>query len=175
MNGQKTSNEKKWYAIYTKSRNEKKVAETLSAKGIEVYLPLLRTLRQWSDRKKKVEIPLFRGYLFVYIFDKKYLEVLQTDGVVRFITFRNERISIPLYQIEAVKAYLNEEEPVSQETIDYIPGDFVEVARGPMKGLQGTLVKFKGKRRVLMEIESIGQHLFLDLPKSILEKITGPH
>ena len=147
------------------------MAEDLSAKGIEVYLPLLKTLRQWSDRKKKVEIPLFRSYLFVRIYDKKYLEVLQTDGVVKFITFRNERISIPKYQIEAVKAYLNDGEQVNQDETNYIPGDFVEVVRGPMKGLQGILVRFKGKQRVLMEIESIGQHLFLNLPKSILEKI----
>jgi len=175
MTGQQNSGGKKWYAIYTKSRNEKKVAYALSTKGIEVYLPLLKTLRQWSDRKKKVEIPLFRSYLFVRIFDKKYLEVLQTDGVVCFITFRKERIPIPDYQIEAVKAYLNEDEQIDQNEINYIPGDYVEVARGPMKGLQGTLVKIKGKQRVLMEIESIGQYLFLDLPKTILEKIPRNH
>jgi len=165
------SNNIRWYAIYTKSRNEKKVAENLSAKGINVYLPLLKTLRQWSDRKKKVEVPLFHSYLFVRIIDKEYLNVLQTDGVVRFITFRKERIPIPDYQIEAVKAYLNEEGPVHQDETDYIQGDYVEVIRGPMKGLRGSLVSFKGKQRVQIEIESIGQQLFLNLPKSILEKI----
>ena len=99
----------RWYAIYTKSRNEKKVALNLQEKGIEVYLPLLKTLKQWSDRKKWVEEPLFRSYLFVRILDKNYLEVLQTDGVVRFITFRQERIPVPDQQIEAVKAYMNED------------------------------------------------------------------
>ena len=102
--------EERWYAIYTKSRNEKKVALNLQEKGIEVYLPLLKTLKQWSDRKKWVEEPLFRSYLFVRILDKNYLEVLQTDGVVRFITFRQERVPVPDQQIEAVKAYLNEDD-----------------------------------------------------------------
>ncbi len=109
----KTANmKKKWYAIYTKSRNEKKLATNLKARGIEVYLPLLKTLKQWSDRKKWVEIPLFRSYLFVHILDKEYLDVLQTDGVVRFITFRKERIPIPESQILAVKSYLEEDNPV---------------------------------------------------------------
>lgn len=164
---------KKWFAIYTRSRNEKMVASALKEKGIVVYLPLIKTLRQWSDRKKKVEIPLFPGYIFVHILEKNYMEVLITEGVVRFITFRKERIPIPDYQIEAVKAYLDEEDRIELDETRYVPGDYVQVKRGPMKGLSGTLVQLKGKRRVLIEIESIGQHLFLNLPVSILEKFSN--
>ena len=164
------SPKEKWYAIYTKSRNEKKVAANLQEKGIEVYLPLLKTLKQWSDRKKWVEEPLFRSYLFVRILDKNYLEVLQTDGVVRFITFRQERIPVPNQQIEAVKAYLNEDNRLNLEEFNFEPGDKVEVIRGPMRGLLGVLVMVKGKQRVLIEIESIGQRLIINLPKSILKQ-----
>lgn len=159
---------KKWYAIYTKSRNEKKLATNLEAKDIEVYLPLLKTLKQWSDRKKWVEIPLFRSYLFVHILDKDYLDVLQTDGVVRFVTFRNERIPIPENQILAVRSYLEEDDPVNIENLEYLPGDRVEVSRGPLRGLLGVLVEVKGKQRVMVEIESLGQRLILNLPKSII-------
>ena len=159
---------KKWYAIYTKSRNEKKLATNLKARGIEVYLPLLKTLKQWSDRKKWVEIPLFRSYLFVHILNKDYLEVLQTDGVVRFITFRKEKIPIPESQILAVKSYLEEDDPALLENLEYLPGDRVEVNRGPLRGLLGILVEVKGKQRVMVEIESIGQKLILNLPKSII-------
>lgn len=161
---------KKWYAIYTKSRNEKRAAADLEEKGIEVYLPLLKTLKQWSDRKKWVEEPLFRSYLFVRIYDKNYLDVLKTDGVVRFIMFRQERIPVPDAQIEAVKAFLNDEEIISAQETSYQPGDLVEVVRGPMRGLMGTLVQVRGKQRVMVEIESIGQRLIINIPKSLLEQ-----
>jgi transcription antitermination factor NusG len=160
----------RWYAVYTKSRTEKKLATELEEKGIEVYLPLLKTLKQWSDRKKWVEEPLFRSYLFVRIYDKNYLDVLQTDGAVRFITFRHERIPVPDAQIEAVKAFLNDEERISTTETDYHPGDLVEIIRGPMRGLLGTLVEVKGKQRVMIEIESIGQRLMINVPKSMLEQ-----
>jgi len=160
----------RWYAVYTKSRTEKKAAADLEEKGVEVYLPLLKTLKQWSDRKKWVEEPLFRSYLFVRIYDKNYLDVLQTDGAVRFITFRQKRIPIPDAQIEAVKAFLNDEERISTQETDYQPGDQIEVVRGPMRGLLGTLVEVKGKQRVLIEIESIGQRLIINIPKSLLER-----
>ena len=161
----------RWYAIYTKSRTEKKVASDLAEKGVEVYLPLLKTLKQWSDRKKWVEEPLFRSYLFVRILDRNYIEVLQTDGVVRFITFRQERIPVPDQQIEAVKAYLNEDSQINLEEFNYQPGDRVEVVRGPMQGLLGVLIMIKGKQRVLVEIESIGQRLIINLPKSLLKQL----
>ena len=161
----------RWYAIYTKSRTEKKVASDLAEKGVEVYLPLLKTLKQWSDRKKWVEEPLFRSYLFVRILDRNYIEVLQTDGVVRFITFRQERIPVPDQQIEAVKAYLNEDSHINLEDFNYQPGDRVEVVRGPMQGLLGVLIMIKGKQRVLVEIESIGQRLIINLPKSLLKQL----
>lgn len=159
---------KNWYAIYTKSRNEKMVAVNLEVKGIEVYLPLLKILKQWSDRKKWVEIPLFRSYIFVHIIDKDYLDVLQTDGVVRFVTFMNERIPIPETQILAVRSYLEEDDPINIENLEYLPGDRVEVSRGPLRGLLGVLVEVKGKQRVMVEIESLGQRLILNLPKSIV-------
>jgi len=168
MENNKANKIKKWYAIYTKSRNEKKLATNLAARGIEVYLPLLKTLKQWSDRKKWVEIPLFRSYLFVHIFETDYLEVLQTDGVVRFVTFRKEKIPIPESQILAVKSYLEEDNPILMENLVYLPGDRVEISRGPLRGLLGVLVEVKGKQRVMVEIESIGQRLILNLPKSII-------
>jgi transcriptional antiterminator RfaH len=166
-------NNKKWFALYTKSRWEKRVNQELLTKGIETYLPLLKTLKQWSDRKKWVEEPLFRSYIFVNITPKEYYKTLQTNGVVRFITFRGERIPIPEQQIEAVKSYLYEDDKISPDETNYQPGDDVEVIRGPMRGLSGTLVEVKGKQRVLVEIESIGKHLLINIPKSILElKIT---
>ena len=161
--------EKKWYAIYTKSRTEKKVASDLEARGIEIYLPLLKTLRQWSDRKKWVEVPLFSCYLFVHICDSDYPEVLKTNGVVHFITFRKKRIPIPYQQIEAVRAYLDEDDPVKLNETNFQPDDSVEVIRGQMRGLTGTLIQVKGKQRVLVEIAGIAQKLIINIPKSVLK------
>ena len=86
---------KNWYAIYVRSRHEKYVYSELQQKGIESSLPLVTQTRQWSDRKKKVEVPLFRGYVFVNIdISKDKMNVLQTDGVVKFVTFCNKTVSI---------------------------------------------------------------------------------
>ena len=78
---------KKWYAIYVKSTNEKKVFKTLDDIGIESFLPLITKMKQWSDRRKKVEEPLFRSYLFVNITLSDYYKVLNVNGVVKFISF----------------------------------------------------------------------------------------
>ena len=85
-----------WFAIYVKSRHEKCVHAELQQKGIESSLPLMNVTRQWSDRRKKVEVPLFRGYVFVRIdISKEKFDVLQTDGVVKFVTFNNVTVPIP--------------------------------------------------------------------------------
>jgi len=141
----------------------------LKARGVEVYLPILKTLKQWSDRKKWVEEPLFKSYLFVRIFDKDYLDVLQTRGVVRFITFRKERVPIPDQQIEAVRAYLNEPDPIPITETYFEPGSHVRITRGTMQGLTGTLVKVRGKHRVIVEIEVINEKIFLNVPRSFLQ------
>lgn len=163
-------NTEKWYAIYTRSRNEKKVANSLEEKGIQVYLPLLTTIKQWSDRKKKVEIPLFNSYLFVRIDNQNYINVLQTYGVVKFVTFRGERVAIPETQIMAVKAFLEEDDPMLTIEPEFIKGERVEVIRGQLRGLTGMLVEFKGKQRVMVEIEGIGHKIVLNLARSLLEK-----
>jgi transcription elongation factor/antiterminator RfaH len=163
---------RRWYAIYTKSRNEKKAAQELRSRGVEVYLPTIKTLRQWSDRKKWVEEPLFKSYLFVRILDKDYLDVLQARGVVHFITFQKKRVPIPDPQIEAVRAYLNETDPIPPDELHFEPGSRVEITRGTMRGLTGTMVKVRGKHRVVIEIEVINEKLFLNVPKSFLQALS---
>ncbi|MCB0698142.1 MAG: UpxY family transcription antiterminator, partial [Chitinophagaceae bacterium] len=99
-----------WYVLYTKSRNEKKVAKRLEEKGIEVYCPLREEVRQWSDRKKKVAEPVFRSYLFVTLADytKESVEVLYTPGTVRFLWWNNKPGIVRKHEIEAIKSFLND-------------------------------------------------------------------
>lgn len=160
----------KWYAIYTHPRAEKRAHAQLLEKGIETYLPLLRTLRQWSDRKKWVEVPLFRSYLFVYITPKEHFEVLQTPGVVRYITFEGRAVPVPQNQIDAIRFYLtgaSPEEPPDAASL--VPGQKVEIIRGPLSGLTGQMIGHKGQQRVRIQIDALGQFLNLTIPAGDLK------
>jgi transcriptional antiterminator RfaH len=151
-----------WFAVYTNPRAEKKAFAEIVSKGIQAYLPLQRTLKQWSDRKKWVEEPLFRSYLFVHISGKDYYEVLSTTGVVRFVTFEGKAVPVPQRQIDAIRYFLMEEapEPAPVET-DLAPGQAVEIARGPLHGLTGELVGVQGRQKVRVQIEALGQFIYL--------------
>ena len=108
-----TKDNKKWFAIYVKSRNEKKVFKQLDDMGIESFLPLITRLKQWSDRKKKVEEPLFRSYLFIHhdLRDpEEYYKILNIPGVVRFVTIKKKPVSVPKNQLIATKEHLNDTE-----------------------------------------------------------------
>lgn len=161
--------EKKWYAIYTKPRWEKKVAESLLEKGIDHYLPLHKVLRQWSDRKKWIREPLFKSYIFVFITQEEYLPSLRTPGVVRFVTFEKKAVSIPLVQIEAIKTFIATGEEMIDETIHVKIGDRVVVTHGALKGLEGTLVEISKKKRLRIMIEGIQQALHLKIPVSYIK------
>jgi transcription antitermination factor NusG len=157
-----------WFAVYTNPRAEKKIHSELLRKGIEAYLPLQRTLKLWSDRKKWVEEPLFRSYIFVHIPESQYFDVLNTPGVVRFITFEGKAVPVPEQQIEAIRYYLSsDEQPVSADP-SLSPGQVVEVLKGPLRGLRGELVEVSGKHRVKVEISAIGQSIIVTVPSSQL-------
>ncbi len=162
---------KTWYAIYVKSRAEKSVAKELEYAEVEHYLPLIKRLKQWSDRKKWVEEPLFRSYLFVYIEQAQYYTVLQTAGVVKYITFEKKAVPIPPQQIEAIKYYLNEKDPEQLSAEDWKEGKKVEIISGGMTGLYGELIEIKNKHRVKVEIEVVGQTLLVQVPKSKLRLV----
>ena len=161
-----------WYAIYTRSRAEKKVYNELLKRNIDTFLPMRTTIRQWSDRKKKVEVPLFNYYIFVNITDRQHLPVLQVDNVVKFVSFEGKAVPIPPQQIEAIKAYLGEGAPDYDESgSDLESGVNIEITRGPMMGLTGVLINLHGKHRVKVEIECVGQSLLIDVPRTSLRRI----
>jgi len=166
-------NIKTWYAIYTKSRNEKKVSSLLAEQDIEHYLPLVKKIRQWSDRRKTVEEPLFSSYIFVHITEKEHLPVLQTPGVVKFVSFERRKVPVRDVQITAIKKYVETgiEEIFNEEA--YTIGKRVRVTRGALKGLEGTLVGLLGKQRVKVEIDAIGQSVFLKIPMGGVEVVSG--
>jgi len=160
-----------WYALYTRSRAEKKVFKELIAREVTVFLPMRKVIRQWSDRKKKVDAPLFNSYVFVNVSEKEYLTALQVEGVVRFVTFSGKAVAIPPQQIEAIKAYLGEGAPeYNESSIELEAGINIEITQGPMMGLTGVLLSLHGKHRVKIEIECVGQSLIIDIPRTSLRK-----
>ena len=162
---------KKWFAIYVKSRSEKKVLKLLEDIGIESFLPLITRVKQWSDRKKKVEEPLFRSYLFVNIPLNDYYTILNVNGVVKFITFEKKPVPVPDNQIIAIKEYLNDTELHSINYEDFKEGELVRVKTGQMKDLVGRFVKINGKHRVIIDIEAVGQSLAVNVARSNVEAV----
>lgn len=164
---------KKWFAIYVKSRNEKKVFKSLNDIDIESFLPLITKIKQWSDRKKKVEEPLFNSYLFVNIPLSDYYKVLNVNGVVRFICFEKKPVEVPENQIEAIKKYICDTDihDVDYESINFKEGELVRIKSGQMKDLTGRFVEIKGKHRIMIEIEVVGQYLPINIARTNVERI----
>ena len=146
---------KYWYAVYVRSHHEKKVYQLFEKKGVESSLPLIKTTRKWSDRMKKVEVPLFRGYVFVRLdIDKDKLNILQTDGVVKFIGIQSKPSIIPDEQIHWIHMMVKESDIV--QNVKEIPvGQKVRVLAGPFKDLEGVIMRSGNQSRLVVVIESI--------------------
>lgn len=160
-----------WYAVYTRPRAEKQVNERLQEKGIHSYLPLQKKLRQWSDRKKWVETPLFSSYIFVKIDRSDYDEVLKTDGVVKYISFEGKAASIPQDQIDNLRIIVDSNAEVETNWETRRRGDKVRVNGGVLKGLTGELISDGARKKVLVRIDSLDQNLVVEVPLGLVEKI----
>lgn len=162
--------ERKWYAVYTTPRAEKQVSLRLTQQNITHYLPLQKVLKQWSDRKKWVEEPLFKSYLFVYIDESQYYRTLNTAGVVKFITFGKKAVAVPDYQIDTIRLLLMESQEfeISHEALE--PGMPVEVIAGPLLGTIGELISLRGEKRVAIKIQTLETSVLI----SIAEQFVGP-
>jgi transcription antitermination factor NusG len=168
----KTMDDRPWYAVYTKSRHEKKLVEELREKRIEAYVPLRKVLKQWSDRRKMVEEPLIRGYCFVRPEPKDYFEVLNSTGAVRYVWFSGKPAPIPNKQIDLLKAITG-----SDVDVDTLPGGFykgakVRVKAGPLEGLDGELISVSGKKKVLVRIDHLDQVLTISISPVLLDRMS---
>lgn len=164
---------KKWYAVYTRSRAEKKVYSGLTSKNIECYLPLRKKLRKWKDRKKWVMMPVIPGYCFVRISRKEYDTVLQTNNVVSYVIFEEKAAVIPDGQINYIKQMLRQtdfEVEISHKT--FSPGKKVEIIDGPLVGINGELMELHGKSRFIMRINTINTAFMADVPAEWLTAVS---
>ena len=167
------NNKLAWYAVYTKSRHEKKVLEKLTAKRIEAYLPLVSRMSQWKDRIKKIEEPILRGYVFVNIDNSMRLEVLQTQGLVHFVKIGNEIPKIPNWQIDAMKAFIENygSNVFIEDYRKFKVGEKVRVTVGPLKGVTGSIIAGGKRIRFAVGIDSIKSSFSVEIDPTYLEKI----
>lgn len=140
-----------WYAVYTKSRNEKKVAEGLLKEGIEAYTPLVKQKKKWADRKKTIETPLMPSYVFVKIEEKDRHKVFDVPGIVRFVYWLKQPVVIREDEMEALKASLKD--PVYQFSVEELnPGMPYEITEGPLTGQSGVITHISNTKLQIMII-----------------------
>lgn len=163
-----------WYAIRVKSRSEKKVYSDLIEQKIEAYLPMQKKLRQWSDRKKWVEMPLISGYVFVYICRKEYESVLRTYNVVCYVYFEGKAAVIRDEDINLLKRMLGQVEVELEITVEQLKaGQMVEIISGPLCGIIGELIDFKGKNKVALRIPPLGYTVLVEAPGKSLKPVNS--
>ncbi|SIR44023.1 transcription termination/antitermination protein NusG [Pontibacter lucknowensis] len=162
--------EKRWYAVYTKPRWEKKVADLLTLKEIQSYCPLNKVTRQWSDRKKVLHEPLFTSYVFVHLSDKQIREVKEVDGVINLVHWLGKPAVIRDEEIEAIRNFLNEHSNVQLEKTSVCVNDPVKVSRGFLQDKEGTVVAIKNNT-VRVALPSLGYVMYANLEKSSVTKV----
>jgi len=164
LNTEEINNEP-WNVLYTTPRAEKKVYDRLMELGIETYLPLYKTIRQWSDRKKKVEVPLFNSYIFVRSPEKQRFEILSVYGVVRYLYYLGKPAIIRQKEIDGIRRFLNQTEGYK---ITVEVGDKVEIASGVMEGVFGEVIRI-GKDKLVLQIEQLGMNLVAEVDRDMVK------
>ncbi len=161
-----------WYAIHTKSRFENVVNDGLVKKSIEAFLPKILVKSRRRDRKMMIRVPLFPGYLFVKSDLNPYeqLDILKTVGVVRFIGNKEGPLSVPSKDIASLKIMIQGDDPVTTGN-QMKKGDRVMVVQGPFLGVMGTFVRYRGKNRVIVNINALGQFAGVEVSEDDVEKL----
>ena len=159
---------RKWYPVCTNPRAEKKAYQALINKGLETYLPLHRQLKQWSDRKRWVEEPLIKSYLFVYINEHEQTEVLMTKGVSRFIYFSGRITSMPQKQIDELKLLMASpfELEITEDNLQ--PGEKIIIKAGPLKGLTGEIISYRSQKQLALRLENLGYSIIIHMAASLI-------
>ncbi|HMO34102.1 MAG TPA: UpxY family transcription antiterminator [Lacibacter sp.] len=164
------SETKNWYVVYTKPRWEKKVSGLIARKGLEVYCPLNKVRRRWSDRYKVVEEPLFKSYVFVHIAEEDQIRIRLTDGVVNFVYWQGKPAVVRPEEIQVIRRFLKEYEDVVARPLGVTPGQRVRVKTGVLMDSEGLVVKV-WNQRVYVQLEALGYELSAQFEKTNLEPV----
>lgn len=159
-----------WGAIYTRHQHEKTIAEILTAKGLEVFLPTFKSTRRWKDRNKVLSLPLFPCYLFLRGMQSRRLQVLTTPGIISILSVNGEPALIPESEIEAVRKAIEFGNHVEPHPF-LRTGDRVRVTYGPLEGLEGILVRKKNLYRLVLSVEILERSAAVEVDVSAVERV----
>jgi len=164
-----------WCAIYTRHQHEKAIAQILSAKGLEVFLPLYNATRRWKDRTMHLSLPLFPCYLFLRGMKERRLEVVTTPGIVSILSVNGEVATIAESEIESVRRAVEWGNRVEPHPFLRC-GDRVRVICGPLQGLEGILVRKKNLYRLVLSVEILERSAAVEVDVSAVERVgSSPH
>jgi transcription antitermination factor NusG len=162
--------ERQWFALYTRARHEKRIADQLECKQIEHFLPLYEAVHRWRDRSVRVRLPLFPGYVFVHLCLTDRLQVLQLPGVVRFVSFSGQPQPLPENQLETLRSGL-----ASQLRMEPHPflraGRRVRIRRGALEGAEGILLRRKERMRFILSVELLMRSVAVEVDAADVEPI----
>jgi transcription antitermination factor NusG len=162
--------EVQWYAAYTSANHEKRVAQQLEGRSVEHYLPVYESLRRWKDRRVRLQMPLFPGYVFVRMTLRDRLRVLAIPGVARLVGFDGRPTAIPTEDIEAIRACLAGKRDVQPHP--YVRcGERVRVLNGPLAGFSGIVVRQKNRTRFVVSFDVMERSVAVDLDDSDLRAV----
>jgi transcription antitermination factor NusG len=162
-----------WYAIQTLYRYEHRIAREIRVKGFETYLPLLRETRQWTDRKKVIEVPAFSGYVFVRhdCSLRSRVRVLETSGVVRILGDNHAPVPVPDVEIDALRRMLDSNANCSR--CEYLTiGTMVQIKRGALAGICGRLVRINNSLRLVLSVSTVSQSISVEVALEDVEPVT---
>ena len=162
---------KKWYVAYTVPRCEKMVDGLVKDRGINCFLPMVEQERKWSDRIKKVQTPLFPGYLFVNTSVDKLYDLYQIDQLLRFISFDQKFATVSDKEIDAIKSLLYHRYEVKPEDRVYRIGERVKIGKGPLKGMEGMLVSKNSTQRFVIQIKTLNRSIQVDIPSAHIQYV----
>jgi transcriptional antiterminator RfaH len=160
---EKPNRKYQWHAIYTRMNHEKTIENELLEKNIEVYLPKKRVLHQWSDRKRWIEEPLFRPYLFVHVSPKEYQKVLEVPAVISYISFGGKAAVIPSAQIDLIKILVQEQYSLEITSHPIENGQKIKITHGTLKGFSGEVFECKNRHKVQVYIEVLSCAIIFEL------------
>ena len=166
-------NEILWYAGYTASRHEKRVAEHFAQRGVEHFLPLYETIHRWNNGRHRVQLPLFPGYIFVHIALRDRIRVIEVPGFVRLVGFNSLPHPLPEVDISRMKEALNK--GVVAEPYPYLTvGTRVEVLNGPLQGMTGILLRRQNKCRVVISVDLIMRSMAVEVEAADVVPVRRP-
>jgi len=160
-----------WYAIYTKHQHEKSVADHLTKRGFEILLPVYRAARQWKDRRKIVQLPLFPGYEFVRTQPDQKTEILKTPGVFWLVEQSGRPCPVPESDIDAIRKLMSSS--LNVEPHPFLKaGDYVRIRVGPLAGVHGILTRFKNRYRVVLSVDLLRKSVAVEVDLLEVERLS---